>query len=83
MNFELRAPANSVDLYQLAHNQDTDLEALFDDNRVHICRAKARFSVSRVANFLLWLFATAISGIASSVFISWDKLWELLAGFFR
>jgi phosphoglycolate phosphatase-like HAD superfamily hydrolase len=73
----------SIELYQLAHNQYTDLETLFDDNHVHICRAKARFSVSKVAKFLLWLFATVISGIASSVFISWDKLWELLTGFFR
>jgi hypothetical protein len=73
----------SIDLYQLAHNQYTDLETLFDDNHVHICRAKAKFYVNKAANFLLWLFGIAISGVVSSSFIAWDKLWEMLTAFFR
>jgi hypothetical protein len=73
----------SIDLYQQAHNHYANLETLFDDNHVSLCWAKAKFSVSKATKILLWFLATIISGITSSIFIPWSKLWELFTDFFR
>jgi len=73
---EIHDKENSVLKYELVYNKFFELETYLIDNERHICWARARYHSSKMLRFLGWLLAAVISGIISSIYIPWYRLFS-------
>ena len=73
---EVQDKERSLKAYELVYNKFSELESFLIDNEQHICWARARYYSNKILRLLGWLLAAVISGIISSIYIPWDKLFS-------
>jgi len=74
---EIQDKEKSVEKYELVYNKFSELECFLSDNERHICWARARYYSSKMLKLIAWILAAVISGIISSIYIPWQKLFSL------
>ena len=71
---EIQDKEKSLEKYELVYNKFSELETFLIENERHICWARARYYSSKILKLAGWLLAAIISGIISSIYISWESL---------
>jgi hypothetical protein len=64
----------SIKEYETVYNKLSELEIFLIDNEQHICWARTKYYSNRILKMIGWLLAAIISGIISSIYIPWNKL---------
>ena len=75
---ETQDKEKSLEKYELAYNKISELELFLIDNERYICWARAKYYSSKVLKFIAWVLAFVFSGIVSSIYIPWDRLFSFL-----
>jgi len=71
---EIQDKEKSLAKYELVYNRFSELETFLIENERHICWARARYYSSKVWKLIAWILAAIISGIISSLYIPWNRL---------
>jgi len=72
--FEVQDKEKSLKEYEFVYNKFSELETFLNDNEQHICWARAKYYSSKISKLVGWLLAAIISGIISSIYIPWDRI---------
>jgi hypothetical protein len=73
---EVQDKEESLKKYEFVYNKFSELEIFLNDNEQHICWARAKYYSSKITKLVGWLLAAIISGIISSIYIPWDRLFS-------
>ena len=76
---ETQDKEKSLEKYELAYNKISELEIFLIDNERHICWARAKYYSSKVLKFIAWVLAFVFSGIISSLYIPWNRLFPFFS----
>ena len=71
---ETQDKEESLKKYELVYNKFSELETFLNENECHICWARAKYYSSKISKLIGWLLAAIISGIISSIYIPWDRI---------
>ena len=75
---EVQDKDKSVKEYELVYNKFSELETFLDDNERYICWARARYYSNKVLKLIGWVLAAILSGIISSIYITWNRIFSFL-----
>ena len=73
---EVQDKEKSLKEYELVYNKFSELEIFLSDNERHICWARARYYSNKLFKLIGWLLAAIISGIISSIYIPWSRIFS-------